>query len=196
MSSLRTPPFVVDHVPVHGVRSHTDFIVLHTTEGLGTIPGYASYFRGSRDKLGSTFLTDRQGRIGKYAELNQITYHVRHHNSTMIGIEQQGFAGTSRADWLKKYRRQLFATAWTMAHISVHLGIPLIIAGDSSRRLRHSAGVLQHAWVPDNDHVDCGHGYPMDFVMHWAQKWAKGTGPTLATRVYIKTGIRPLAPKA
>lgn len=193
----RTPNFIRDTVPVHGLRASTDFIVAHTTEGHNTVAGLASYFRGTGDRLGSSFLVTRKGQIGKYVtDLRQITYHVKHHNGNMLGIEQEGFAATSRHDWLTLYRRQLFATAWLMAYLSNELHIPLIVAGNDRRQLLHHKGVLQHRQVPDNDHNDCGTGYPMDFVLHYAVKWAKGSGPTLGTRIFIKTGVRPLAEAA
>lgn len=188
--SVRKPPIVQDHVPTHGTRTPR-FIVLHTTEGGGTVESLARYFRSTPDGLGSTFLIEPDGRIGQYARLDERTYHVRSHNSEMLGIEQIGHASTSRKDWLGKYRRELFATAWTLAWLSEQLGIPLIIAANDRRQMLHKAGVLQHSQVPDNDHNDCGAGYPVDFVMKFAQKWLKTGGPALATRIYIKTGQRP-----
>ena len=41
------------------------------------------------DKLGATFIVERTGRAGKMALLNDLTYHVAHNNSRMIGIELQ-----------------------------------------------------------------------------------------------------------
>lgn len=189
---VRRPPFVQDHVPVHGSR-HAPYICLHTTEGLGTVESYARYFRGTAAQLGSSFLIERSGRAGIYvASLDDRTYAVKNHNTDCISIEQSGFAATSRNDWLKKYRRQLFATAWTCAWLGDQLDIPMIIAGQHNpRRFTHPKGILQHADVPDNDHTDCGPGYPVDFVVKFAAKWIKMGGPTLATRIYIATGKRP-----
>ena len=188
--SVRRPPFVQDHVPTHGTRD-AKFITLHTTEGIGTVESYAAYFRRTADELGSSFLVEQKGRVGIYvATLDQRTYHVKGHNSDMIGIEQAGFARTSRNDWLTKYRRQLMATAWTIAWLCDELSIPCILAANNKRQMLHTKGVLQHSQVPGNDHTDCGPGYPIDQVMEWAQKWTRTGGPTRGTRLYIKTGIR------
>lgn len=192
MSTVRRPPFIQDRVPVHGSR-HAAYIALHTTEGLGTVESYARYFRNTRDGLGSSFLIERSGRMGIYvAHLDDRTYAVANHNTDCISIEQSGFAATSRKDWLEKYRRQLFATAWTCAWLGEQLAIPMILAGaHPPRRFTHPRGILQHADVPDNTHTDCGAGYPIDFVLKWAKKWRLSGGPTLATRIYIATGSRP-----
>lgn len=190
--SVRKPPFIVDSVPTHGPRTPS-YIVLHTTEGLGTVESYARYFRGTPAGLGSSFLVERSGRTGIYvARLTDKTYTQKDQNSRCIGIEQSGFAATSRKDWLSKYRRQLFATAWLCAWLCDELGIPPILAGSESsgRAFTHSKGITQHRWLPLNDHTDCGTGYPIDFVAQYAAKWAKNGGPTLGTRLYIKTGTR------
>lgn len=190
--AVRRPPFVEDAVPVHGQRAKTSYIVLHTTEGGGTVESLARYFRGTADGLGSSFLVEENGRLGIYVRnLADRTYHVKSHNSEMIGIEQVGHASMTRTEWLTKRRRQLFATAWTVAWLSDQLGIPVRNAVDHGRTLART-GVLQHSQVPDNDHNDCGSGYPIDFVMKYAKKWANGNGPSLGTRGYIRTGVRLL----
>lgn len=189
--SVRRPPFIQDRVPTHGTRPSTKFIVLHTTEGTGTVESYAAYFRRTPAELGSSFLIEQKGRAGIYVTaLGQRTYHVKSHNSEMIGIEQVGFASTSRKLWETTFRRQLMATAWTVAWLCDELNIPCIVAANDKRVMLHSKGILQHKQVPDNDHSDCGPGYPIDLVMGWAQRWLKTGGPTLGTRLYIKTGIR------
>jgi hypothetical protein len=179
---------VRDRVPTHGKRT-ASYFVLHTTEGNGTVESYGRYFRNTAVGLGTTFVLERDGRLGQMAELDDRTYHVKSHNSEMIGVEQVGFAATSRLAWLTLYRRQLFMAAWLIAWVSQELDIPVQLAVDHGRTLaRH--GVLQHRQVPDNDHDDCGNGYPVDFVMKWAGKWRHSGGPTLLTRRYIRTGVR------
>ena len=190
--SVRKPPFVVDHVPVHGSRSPS-YICLHTTEGLGSIKSYAAGFRDTREQLGSSFMVERDGRTGIYvALLSDRTYTQEKQNSKCISIEQVGFAATSRDDWLKKYRRQLFATAWLCAWLCEQLDIPPVLAGSekTGRKFIAPKGITQHRWLPLNDHTDCGPGYPIDFVVRYAAKWLKTGGPTLGTRLYIKTGHR------
>lgn len=193
--AVRKPPFIEDRVPVHGSRG-AKFITLHTTQGLGTIESYARFFRNTPDGLGSSFMVERTGRAGLYVHnLNDLTYHVAHNNSRMIGIEQVGFAETSEKDWLRKYRRQLFMTAWICAWVGQREGIVAIVAGNKKRVLTHSTGVVEHSMVPSNTHWDCGPGYPLDFVVKYMARWMKSGGPTIATRAYIKTGHRPVGSK-
>lgn len=189
--AVRKPPFVYDRVPVHGQRSPSQ-IVLHTTEGHGTVESFARYFRGTADGLGSSFLVERTGRVGMYvASLQDRTYHVKDHNTQCIGIEQEGFAATPRADWLRLYRRQLYQTAWTCAWLCDQLHIPPVVAGREGVRAFLRPGITQHRWVPDNDHDDCGTGYPIDLVVHLAAKWLRTGRPSLSTIALIKTGHRP-----
>lgn len=190
--AVRTPPMIRDAVPIHGTRTPR-FIALHTTEGIGTVESYARFFRNTPAGLGSSFLVERSGRTGIYVpRLTDRTYAVANHNTDCISIEQVGFAATSEKDWLGKYRRQLYATAWLCAWLCDELGIPPIAAGrEGPRKFTHSAGITQHRWIPDNDHIDCGPGYPIDLVVGLARKWVKSGGPTLSTRIYIKTGARP-----
>lgn len=199
---VRRPPLVMYPVPecYHGTRI-PDYGIGHTTEGLGTVESLGAYFARTPDRLCSTFAVERTGRAGMYvANMAVKTYHVANHNSQCYGIEQFGYARTSRDEWLTKYRRQLYMTAWIFAWADYEVG--LLRGGDpittqkagsekTGRTFTHSEGLSQHRWVPDNDHDDCGTGYPWDLVSTLAIKWAKTGGPTLSTRIYIATGHRP-----
>lgn len=193
---VRKPPLVEFFLPTcyHGDR-FADYGVCHTTEGLGTVESYGRFFRNTPDKLASTFLVERTGRAGIYVDrMNRRTYHVRSHNSQCYGIEQVGFANTTRKDWLDKYRRQVYMTAWILAWAGTQFpdNIAPIAAGrEGPRQFTHSEGITQHRWVPNNDHNDCGMGFPIELVIDLARKWTTSGGPTLSTRFYIATGHRP-----
>lgn len=199
---VRRPPLVQYPVPEcwHGNRT-TPHVkgVAHTTEGGGTVETLGNYFRHTPGKLCSTFCVEPTGRAGIYVPINDLTirtYHVKDHNSECYGIEQIGHAATSRAVWLKRYRRQLYMTAWIFAWAdSVYPGgeITTQAAGSAAtgRKFTHSEGLTQHMWVPANDHDDCGPGYPWDVVLGLAMKWTRTGGPTFSTRFYIKFGHRP-----
>jgi hypothetical protein len=191
------PPLVAYTLPscYHGTREASKGVA-HTTEGLGTVETYGEFFKRTPDKLASTFLVERTGRAGIYvAQLNIKTYHVANHNSECYGIEQVGFASTSRKDWLTKYKRQIYMTAWIFAWANQGFKDPIAMHSTGSDRTgRHFIfveGLTQHKWVPDNDHDDCGPGYPWDVVTELADKWAKRGAPTPGTRLLIRTGHRP-----
>ena len=178
MKIIPTPPFVTDIVPVHGKRD-ASYFVLHTTEGGGTIESLCKYFRESRDvngnklQYGVTFITEPSGRMGKVALLDAETWHVQNHNSDCIGLEQIGYSSTTNAAWRSKYRMQLAAAAWIIAWWSQETHHPILAAGSdkTGRSFTHSAGVTQHKWVPQNDHGDCGSGYPFDDVLAKAKRY-------------------------
>lgn len=193
-TKVRRPPLIVDRVPVHGSR-FAQFGVGHTTEGIGTVESYGRYFRSTPAQLGSSFLVERTGRAGIYVALmTDRTYHVKDHNTQCYGIEQVGFAKTSKDEWLSKYRRQLYMTSWILAWAGTqfpnHIA-PIAAGHEGERRFTHTEGITQHRWVPDNDHFDCGDGYPIELVITLARKWTASGGPTLSTRIYIATGHRP-----
>lgn len=194
MASVRRPPLIVERVPVHGTRN-ASYGALHTTEGLGTVESYARFFRNTPDKLGSSFLVERTGRAGIYvAQMSDMTYHVANNNRLCYGIEQVGFAATSEAEWLKKYRRQLYMTAWILAWAGTQFPdqiAPIAAGREGPRQYTHTEGITQHRWIPGTDHFDCGAGYPVELVIDLARKWTKMGGPTLSTRIYIATGHRP-----
>lgn len=183
---VRTPPFKKDTVPTHGFR-RADYFVLHVTEGGGDVHSLAAFFRGTPERLGITFATEPNGTPAMYCGINDETYHVEQQNSRCIGLEQIGYARTSRAKWLTVYLRQIYMAAWIVAWASEQCNIPLIAAGSpvTGRRYIHSKGITQHMWVPLNDHNDCGSGYPFDKVMALAVRWKKTGGPSLATRIFI-----------
>jgi hypothetical protein len=185
---------VVDSVPLHGIRA-VDHIVFHTTEGGGDVHSLARYFRSTPAGLGSSFATEPDGTIGIYVpHLTAKTYHVANHNSQCIGIEQIGYAHLRRSEWLEKggRLRQIYAGAWLAAWLCDQLDIPAHASGSAAggRQFVYQQGLTQHMWVPDNDHDDCGSGYPWDVVVPLVKKWVKRGGPTRSTRNFVVNGVR------
>ena len=189
MAHVPKPPMVIDHVPIYGGRT-PEFIVLHDTEGLGSIESYARGFRANG--LGSSYMVERSGRTGEYVRnLTDRTYHVKDHNTQCIGIEQVGFYTTSKFQWVTKYRTQLWATAWLTAWLCQELGIPAVAAGQYPHRgFTHTKGITMHVMVPDNDHLDCGAGYPFTYIVNKSKYWLDRGGPTAATKAIIARSVR------
>ena len=192
---VRKPPMIQDAVPLHGDRTPA-YIVFHVTQGGGNVRTLASYFRGTPDGLGSSFATDPIGTIGCYVpHLTAKTYHVADHNSQCIGIEQIGYAELTTKEWTDRHTRlrQLYAGAWLAAWLCDQLDIPPIAAGSAKtgHQFTHTKGLTQHMWVPDNDHDDCGPGFPWDdIVLPLVKKWCRTGGPTRNTQNFIRTGHR------
>jgi N-acetylmuramoyl-L-alanine amidase len=181
--TVRKPPFLtgpIYKVPTHGTRT-PKYFVIHVTEGGGTCESLSAYFRNSGGGLGVTFTNEPSGRCSQNVSLDATTWHVKKHNSECVGIEQIGWANKSRLWWTTLGRRQLYSTAWIVAWACEQYGIPIIQASDNRRKWTHPAGVTQHMWVPDNDHDDCGPGYPFDLVLKYATKWTRTGSPAPIT---------------
>jgi hypothetical protein len=172
---LAPPPFAKLARPrIVGQRAPS-YIVLHLTEASDnddalTIEAMASSM--AQGAFGAHALVSKDGRIGQTCGLNDMTQHVSKHNSECIGIEQLcSSEDVSRADWLGARVKQVWATAWWVAWVGQQCGIPLVQAADDRRVFLKPSGVCEHRHVPDNDHDDCGKGYPLDVVLQLAQEF-------------------------
>jgi len=90
-------------------------------------------------------------------------------------------ANYSRAEWLHHRYLQLVSTAWIISRVTQFCGVPLQTAGpqhdgDTLRAVTRD-GVSQHMWLPNNDHDDCGTGYPFDRMMESAYHMRKFNVP-------------------
>jgi hypothetical protein len=132
-----------------------------------TIESLAAYFRSSPSRLGVSYIIQKNGRMGSIGDFFAETWHVKSHNSECIGVEQIGSASISRAGWAFR-KRQTVAAGWLAAWVSQQLEIPLVRCAEN-RRWTAPSGFCQHADVPDNDHTDCGPGYPFDMVLRRAE---------------------------
>lgn len=175
MAQIPRPPFVPFTCPSHGVRdmSAIKHFVFHTTEGGGTVESLASYFRSGT--YGIMYITEPTGRCGSLGDWRKLVWHVASHNTECVGLEQIGYARYSTEDWFENLH-QLWAAAWIAAYCSQELSIPLV----QSARARHwiaPSGFCQHRDVPDNDHTDCGPGYPFGWVLARARDWRSSGVP-------------------
>lgn len=175
MASIPRPPFVKFTTPTHGSRSldQIKHFVFHTTEGLGSVESLSAFFRSG--SYGIMYITEPDGRMGSLGDWSQVVWHVASHNTETVGLEQIGYASMTTEQWFERLH-QLWAAAWIAAWCSQELGIPLI----QSARARHwiaPSGFCQHRDVPDNDHTDCGGGYPFDWVLGRARDWRMGGIP-------------------
>jgi hypothetical protein len=181
MGRIIRPPFVPFTVATVGTR-RPRYFVHHTTESNGTIEGLAAYFRNDTPRLGINYITQASGRMGSLGSFVAETQHVQWHNSICIGCENMGFHWYTEKMWFTRLR-QLWAAAWISAWVSQEMDIPLRI-GALNRRWVADSGFCEHRDVPDNDHVDCGPGFPLGFVLQCARKWQAGGVP-----VWVRTAL-------
>ena len=163
-------------------------VVLHDTEshdatGVTDIEGVANFWIGAEARLGylpgAHYMTDGDGNLGKFAELNQILNHVGGLNTGSVGIEQVGDASFTEADWLAR-PAQLEEAARLLAYLHVQYKIPLEVpAQQGPGKAMH--GVMTHAMVirfepASEGHTDPGAGYPLAVVLKTARAYVAAGG--------------------
>lgn len=152
MTRLPATPFHDNPKVAHGRRRVTKGVVVHTVEG--TDEGAEAWFKDRRAKgLGAHVIIGQESsRTIQVTDLNNICYHASGANEGYIGIEHEGFARYSKAQWLKKVNRHMLrASANRVGWICWHyrLGIPT-----------RKNNVFGHADFPQGGHEDPGKGWP------------------------------------
>jgi hypothetical protein len=144
-----------------GGRVH--LLVLHTTEGSGSLDELRSIFEG--EEASAHYGADAQGKIGQFVPDKYKAWTQCNFNPVALSLEQIGFAAFTRAYWFTHRHDQLAAAAAFLTYGHVHHGVPLHhgeVAGGGVVR----DGVVQHRELGliGCGHSDCGDGYPVDYV--------------------------------
>jgi N-acetylmuramoyl-L-alanine amidase len=145
-------------------------LVLHTTEGGGTIDSLASWFDNPSSGGSSHIGIDDVGHSIRMVPDSEKAWTQCSYNPYCLSIEQIGFASFSKQDWFKR-DKQLKATAQWLAFWSHKYGIPLRSGRASSSTLEIGrSGVVQHKnlGTVGCGHSDCGSGYPQRYVVRLA----------------------------
>jgi N-acetylmuramoyl-L-alanine amidase len=178
------PPWAPETVPVHGIRTPA-FLVWHCTEDRLTGPQLFRYFRGNG--LGVMTNIQPDGAIYDACQLRDYTWHVLGgFNMRAAGVELTGHDG---GPWPAS---QMEALAWWTAYRAQQGGIPLRFASTERRILTHPSGILQHRWVPGNDHSDPGPTppFPGPAVLAQALAWTRSAGPPADVKLRIANAVR------
>lgn len=140
-----------------GTRSRIRRVIIHTIEG--SAAGALSWFDSPANPSGTgAHLVISRERAFQTAELETLLYHCRNANQDGVGIEHEGRAAMTKAQWLKRENRRLLRmsanrTAWICWKYG--LGEP-----------RLGRNVFGHLHVPGNpDRTDPGKGWPWTFYM-------------------------------
>lgn len=186
------PPFVKFTITPEFTRDKDEIkhFVFHTTEGAGTIESLSSWFQrtlytsddGSKYRYGIMYITESNGRMGSSGDWANGYYHVGKHNTECVGLEQIAFHTFDVVTWFKR-KRQLWAACWIAAWNSQELGLPLHRSAMNHRWIQPS-GFCEHRDVPDNNHSDCGDGFPFEWVLETAAKWKANGVP-----VWVKLAL-------
>jgi hypothetical protein len=161
-------------------------VVLHDTEchdaaGITEIEGVVNFWMQTSqpNRLGSHYIVDADGNIGKLGDPTQLLYHVGGLNTGSVGIEQIGFASFTEKDWLSR-SAQLDKVARLLAYLHHACGIPLEVPQPQGARAANH-GVMTHAMVSrfepaSEGHTDPGSGYPLAHVLAMARGYVKAGG--------------------
>jgi len=161
-----------------GGRVH--LLVLHTTEGDGTLEGLKNIFEN--EEASSHYGVDARGNIARYVNDQFKAWTECNFNPVGLSLEQIGYAAFTRSYWFHARHGQLEGTATWLVYGHIHHGVPL------HRGEVANGGVIRDGIVQHRDlgligcgHSDCGDGYPQDYV-------------TLLARYYIAHRLHTKSP--
>lgn len=162
-----------------GVR----LIVLHTSEGAQTYQSLGNYFQGNVSASSHTGIDNAvRGTIGEYVHRSNKAWTQANANPYCVSAElctPSGAAmGWSRDYWLNQQRTLLDNAADWVAEEAAAFGIP-IVSLSASQAQGGGRGVCEHVDLgPDGGgHVDCGPGFPMDYVIDKASGSTDAVAP-------------------
>jgi N-acetylmuramoyl-L-alanine amidase len=152
---------------IGGVR----LIVLHTAEGARTIEDLGHFFQNYNNQVSSHVGADDQlGKIGEYVSRGNAAWTQANYNNVAVALELCGFASWSESTWKNQHHNMLRNCADWIAEESKKLGIPITRLNNSQAQ-GNGRGVTQHInlGAGGGNHVDCGSGFPMDYVLNLAK---------------------------
>jgi hypothetical protein len=146
-------------------------IVLHTAEGARTIEDLGNFFANYGNQVSSHVGADDQlGKIGEYVTRGNASWTQANYNNAAVSLELCGFASWTRDGWMGGHHNMLRNCADWIAEEAARFGIPItrLTAGQAQGNGR---GVCQHVdlGAGGGGHVDCGSGFPMDYVLDLAR---------------------------
>jgi hypothetical protein len=149
--------------------------VIHTAEGARTYQELGNFFASPSSGVSSHVgIDDTPGVIGEYVRRPDKAWTQGNANPVAVSVELCAFAGWAAAEW-DRHPTMLDNCARWLAEESAALSLPLVkLTAGQAQGAGH--GVCQHAdlgaW--GGGHWDCGSNFPLDDVLHAAQRYAGG----------------------
>lgn len=159
-------------------------LVLHSSEGAQTWQSLGNFFANPSSKVSSHVgIDDQRGTIGEYVKRSNSSWTASNANRVAVQAElctpSGASANWSRNTWMNQHHNMLLNAADWLREESKATGVPLV-ALTPSQAQGNGRGVCQHkdlgSW--GGGHVDCGPGFPIDYVMDLA----KGTASKPPTK--------------
>lgn len=160
-----------------GGRIH--LLVLHTTEGVGTLSTLHGVFEN--EEASSHYGIDADGNIAQYVLDKYKAWTQCNYNPVCLSAEQISFSSFDTNTWFKRHK-QLEAAAKFLVHGHIHYGVPLR-RGEVANGGIVRDGIVQHKdlGIIGCGHSDCGEDYPQHYV-------------TLLARYFVAHKLNPTAP--
>ena len=157
-------------------------IVLHTSEGAQTYQSLGSFFANPSSQVSSHVgIDDTANTVGEYCGRSNKAWTAANANPYAVQAElctpSGGYLWTD-AQW-RSHGNMLANTAQWIKEEAAAFGIP-IVKLSAAQAQGGSAGVCQHrdlgSW--GGGHIDCGDGFPMDYVLSLATGGAPAPAPS------------------
>ena len=156
-------------------------IILHTAEGATTIESLGNFFANGGNEVSShTGADDKPNILGEYVTRGNAAWTQAYFNEEAVALELCGFAKWSRDTWLNQHRNMLDNAAAWVREEAAHYGIPITALNDNQAQ-GNGRGVCEHINLGSGGggHVDCGNGFPMDYVINAAKGQAPAASPNV-----------------
>lgn len=161
-------------------------IVLHTAEGARTIEDLGHFFQNTANQVSShTGADNKKGKIGEYVTRGNKAWTAANYNPMSVQLELCGFAAWSRDTWMGPNHNMLYNAAEWIREESQKFGIPITRLNDAQAQ-GNGRGVCQHInfGAGGGGHIDCGSGFPMDYVLDMARGSTKPPAPDTTPERY------------
>ena len=152
-------------------------IVIHDPEGGSghtAAETTGSWFQNQASGGSTQYATDNDS-VQQFLDMAAIAWGAPYANTQGIHIEGYGYVHWDRAEWMATADGSLHRTAWLIAYIAKACGIPLRYLSDTQLR-NGNRGITSHEQCtrvfPGGSHTDPGKGYPFDYVLSMAKKYA------------------------
>jgi len=158
--------------------SSVRLIVLHTAEGATTFESLGNYFQQDVGVSSQVGIDDKLGKIGEYVTRGNKAWTQANFNPVAVSAELCGFAAWTTSNWMNSHHNMLVNCADWIREEANHFGLP-ITRLTASQAQGTGRGVCQHIDLGSagGGHVDCGSGFPMDYVLELA-RGGTSTPPT------------------
>jgi hypothetical protein len=119
---------------------------------------------------------DKAGKVGEYVSRGNAAWTQADYNNAAVSLELCGFASWSTSTWKNDHHNMLENCAAWITEEAKKFGIPITKLNNSQSQ-GGGRGVTQHVnlGAGGGNHVDCGSGFPMDYVLDLARGGSPAT---------------------